>query len=165
NNAIQLGNNLNLDFGMTVDLGTSGRVYAANIGVCFFGNQAALTNDGLIASDNVGALFSGANQTTRSIFHNTGSVFGKYGIYSEGSAETIVLKNTGIIDGSLYSYDAVSFVNDSGTDIIRNHGTMVGDIRLHTGDDTYDADSEIEPDGIPIKNRTAFRDEAGQHSD
>jgi Ca2+-binding RTX toxin-like protein len=138
NSGIQLGNNLDLDSGMTVDLAASSRIFATNIGVCFFGNEASLTNDGLIASDNVGALFSGFHEATESTFENSGSVFGKYGIYSEGSAETIVLENTGAINGSLYSYYATNFVKSSGTDIIRNHGTMVGDIQFHTGDDIYD---------------------------
>lgn len=36
NDAIQLGDNLNLDSGMSVDLTASSRVYATNIGVSFF---------------------------------------------------------------------------------------------------------------------------------
>jgi hypothetical protein len=136
-NAIQLGNNFNTDSGMHAELSATGRVFATNIGVSFDGIQASLDNQGLIASDNIGVMFGGFTTGGQSTFHNSGTVVGQYGIYAEGSAETIRLTNTGTINGSDYSYYAFNFVKNSGTDIILNHGTMIGDIQLNTGDDRY----------------------------
>jgi hypothetical protein len=49
---------------------------------------------------------------------------------------------------------------------IKGKGSLGAQLQSHEATSSFScADSDVKPDAIPIKNRTPFRSEAGQHSD
>ncbi|MDF3606797.1 calcium-binding protein [Paracoccus sp. DMF-8] len=128
-NAIQLGDGTT-DFAnrLIVDQGgfLSG-TYAARI----YGDQSSVTNAGVISGSTYGVYFVGSAGQSQSLT-NTGQIFGTGAGLSISGASNFSLTNTGIIQGT------VSIMLGTGNDMVRNTGTLIGDVQLGAGNDVFD---------------------------
>lgn len=110
-------------------------------GVMIGGDAARVDNGGQIVSDGYGLLIGGLDLSTQSVVNNTGRILGDLsGITRFSSAtEKLVINNTGLIKGGSTAFD--SSASTAAVDIVTNKGSMVGDVLLGGGNDTYDGRS------------------------
>ncbi|MDB5522870.1 MAG: hypothetical protein JWM58_633 [Rhizobium sp.] len=142
--AISLGNQAAVDSGNSIEIAVGGEVQAFNfgtaIGVSAFGSH--IVNNGLVsAKDSIGILLQGVSDTTRTTITNNGRIEAEMAIGHNGgdpASETIVLRNTGTIDGEVASYGVFFDIFCQSKDLITNSGLMIGDVLLNDNDDLYD---------------------------
>ena len=105
-------------------------------GIFFLSSNSRLINEGTVTGYQYGVLLQGPAQVgTLSRVTNTGVIVGDIGI-GRNSAEPVTVINHGIIEGRVHSFLATESV--LGNDIIRNRGTMIGDVAFGIGNDLYD---------------------------
>lgn len=128
-NAVQLGDNTDDNANrLTVDQGAflSG-IFAVRI----YGDSSSISNAGTIAGSSIGTFYQGAVGQTQSLF-NTGYIQAPTTGVSVSGGSNFTLTNTGTIQGN----DAVLL--SGGNDVVRNTGTLIGDVRLGAGNDLFD---------------------------
>jgi Ca2+-binding RTX toxin-like protein len=130
--------------GLGVSLMNSGTISAVSPGAVSIGVHlvesvgAHLANSGLVeatgSAESAGLQLFGASQMT---VMNEGTIRSTtgYGIRVEDAA-TLVLNNLGVISGNAGFRPAVQ--GGAQADVVTNRGTMVGDVTLGAGDDTFD---------------------------
>ncbi|MGV3552535.1 calcium-binding protein [Rhizobium sp.] len=135
------GNNLS-GKGHTVTVTKTGHIFGTGGdggGIFLNGTGNAITNDGSVEGYEYG-IFLRLGAGGVSTIDNGGVIRANtFAVWREGSAstETVVLKNTGVIEGGISSYGGPS-VTHIGKDQITNTGRMIGDIYLNDGNDIYD---------------------------
>ena len=98
------------------------------------GGEAILTNTGVIRGDWGVRLTHFGTAAAITVVSNTGLIEGRsLGIESSGNADWIT--NDGRI---VASRGTVAIDTSGGNDRVVNHGTIIGDIRLSAGEDTFD---------------------------
>ena len=137
--AIVLGGSLTID--QTVLVGLTGTVFGGTDGIFLSGVSNEITNLGMISGGSAAIhLAVGSSFTTHVL--NSGTVLGEtVGIYYAGAgvAAGVQVINTGTIIGNATNFG--SFFSDAtliSDDVIRNRGTMIGQIDLSLGNDIYD---------------------------
>ncbi|WP_156629549.1 calcium-binding protein [Methylobacterium sp. Leaf85] len=141
-NGIRLGDSSSIDHDQRVLIYSSGvSVGINNAGVAVYGYNSVVTINGEVQGDIYGILMSGISNKYKSTVNNDGEVFANsYGVahsLSGGDTEGLVLRNTGYIEGGLFSFFGGD--NNIASDRIVNSGRMVGDVSMGGGDDVYDA--------------------------
>jgi Ca2+-binding RTX toxin-like protein len=142
--AITLGASANSSSNEFVHVEQGGFV-VANLGfaVLIHASNSTIINDGGIRSlAAIGVALDGSNASTKSTLINHGTIEGVEAVDRETvfmPAETIVLKNYGLIKGETVAYGMYNNdETDPAKDLITNKGTMIGSISLYAGDDLYD---------------------------
>lgn len=140
------------------DLINDGTIYSISAAVRFYGDYSSVTNSGLISStSSYGVYFHGVTAGGESSLMNSGTITaGGYGVYAANDGLNAI--NTGTIesDGSYAIYigtdgNALELINyglvqthgnvaiqtrDSADDV-RNYGTIMGDVNLDEGTNTF----------------------------
>lgn len=98
-----------------------------------------LNNDGFIRGDDTGLFLSVARGSGSAVtITNNGTVSGTFVGVSVGGDETTLarIRNTGLIE--IDTLNAAILGNDGGRDLVRNLGTITGDVALFGGADRFD---------------------------
>lgn len=142
--AIVLGDSSATFSGNSVTVGESGRVMGLgpNGGaIGCYGFDAQITNHGYVEGKSYGVGLYNNSTTTHSTVINTGTITaGTAGVYRDGgtTTETIILKNSGLIESAGFAYGFLGSPGHTGRDLITNTGRMIGDVTMVGGDDRYD---------------------------
>jgi Ca2+-binding RTX toxin-like protein len=121
--------------GTVMGLGPSGGAIGC------YGFDASIVNHGYVEGTRYGVGLYNNSTTTHSTVVNTGTITaGQAGVYRDGgtTTETIVLKNSGLIESAGMAYGFLGGPNHTGRDLITNTGVMIGDVTMTGGDDRYD---------------------------
>lgn len=96
-----------------------------------YGGDSHITNGGTISTNNIGIQFGGSTSLPQTLT-NIGTIFG--GVYGVMILSTppFTLTNTGTIEGRYLSLSM-----SSGNDVVRNTGTLIGDVFLNSGNDIF----------------------------
>jgi len=141
---IVLGASSSTYSGNTVIVAESGRIMGlgpSGGAIGCYGFAANITNHGFVEGELYGVGLYGDSTTTHSTVINTGTITaGARGIYRDGvvTTETIVLKNSGMIESAGAAYGSTGGDGHTGRDLITNTGRMIGDVTMADGDDKYD---------------------------
>ncbi|WP_083637703.1 calcium-binding protein [Pararhizobium arenae] len=132
--AIFMGGSSTTDFDNTLYVAETGHLAGYDTGafsVRLDGNRSTLINEGRIDGKKYAAIaIGGSDATTQSTVENSGVIEGKtYAVFVNAS-EAFKLTNTGIIKGGVSG--------GTGQDVVLNNGTMIGDVNLEDGADTFD---------------------------
>lgn len=130
--AIELGNSDALDINQKLVV-TAGGLVSGNFAVALLGANSQLENHGTISGGSIGAYMDSAAAGTTRIL-NSGTITARDFAIQTESVTTNVLTNLGLISADVYSYFSFNVASDS----IINRGTMIGNISLGDGTDTYD---------------------------
>ncbi len=95
-----------------------------------YGDQSRVTNAGTIVGTSTGVYLAGTASSAQAVV-NSGTITGDSAGISN-TASSLSLTNTGLITGD----NAVNL--SSGSDYVRNLGTMLGNVLLGSGDDHFD---------------------------
>jgi Ca2+-binding RTX toxin-like protein len=105
--------------------------------IVLWGGDWQLDNAGLIASSGNAIYELATNASSTSTITNTGTIHGSVnGIFRDpGTAQTLVLNNSGLLQG-----DGVAYMADAANaaDHVTNTGRILGDLNLGGGSDVYD---------------------------
>jgi Ca2+-binding RTX toxin-like protein len=134
--AILLGSSFSGEHGQQVDIhaGAFVRGYGDS-GMYIRGFDSRITNAGDVAGLNQGLTLD-FGPGAPMVVNNSGAISGSmhYGIFvMVTSSGTLVVNNSGLIRGPQGSLDGVA----GGSDIVTNTGTMIGNIKVYSGDDYY----------------------------
>jgi len=140
---LQMGNSkFNVDQFLTVHAG--GEVIGKDgQGAVLTGTHSLVNNAGTIHGGTAALEINAIGAGTASHVVNTGTIWGAdYGVthYSSASTETLVIDNSGIINGSTASFDAMG---SNAVEIITNTGKMYGDVNTGGGNDYFDTSKGI----------------------
>lgn len=129
--AVKLGDVPNLDSGQRLVV-VAGGLLAGGYGAAINGTASYVENHGTMTGQVVGVYLNAIGIGTSQIV-NTGTISGLDAVQTAGT-DTKILTNYGFISGTIASFNSFA----SAVDIVINRGTMVGDVKLGSGDDSYD---------------------------
>lgn len=133
-NGVLLGSNGLNDFAIKVNVLQGGSVFSHNYAVNVLAHDSHVVNYGLIAADYLGVVMT-STAGTGSDCLNFGDIQGAFfGVLRDSFTEFFRLKNFGTITGETGSFYSTGI----NVDEVINRGTMVGDVVLGNGNDSYD---------------------------
>lgn len=123
----------------TLTVGNLGSITGAVDGVYLYGTNDpgrphAVNNAGSIN----GSIYGVRLEASEGVIINSGKIVGGTGIAASASDRSLVITNTGLIEGTK---DAAIYGASNGSSTIRNQGQIKGDVILGSGDDFYDGRS------------------------
>ena len=131
---MSLGSSALNDVAIKVNVLRGGSIFSHNYAVFILAHDSHVRNYGLIGADYAGVDMAG-NAGAGSDLFNFGDIEGiSFGVLRDSSTEFFRMKNFGTISGDMGSFSS----NGTNVDEIINRGTLVGQVVLGNGNDSYD---------------------------